>query len=270
MDNPLKQLTDIQKTTALSLALHVLVAVLLMLTQVSLDFDRPEFTEINFVQGEEPVSRTPTPAEQPEEPTEQVRQEPPPPEPEPTQQVESSSIPVELPQRRMREEAEPEITEPPVEKLTQARAPEQRRVRQDRSEYSGPGERTPEQTAGEKVTASPQRLPASEPGVTPSQETGGPQQAQPFTIEGEAANREIVHKVIPEYPPDLQQEATVKIRFTVLPDGRVGQMIPIHKDYPTLEDLTLQALEQWRFNPLPPGAKQQPVQGIITFRYELE
>ena len=266
-------LTDIRKTLILSIVLHLLVALLLMLGHIRLDFDRPEFTEINFISGEEPVSRAPAPAEETQEPEPRVRrqQEQEPPESPPVQEeVETGAVPVELPKRRMMEETEPELAEQTTGKLTENRRTEQRRITPTQSEGDRVGERDRQRTSGEKLSASPQKLPLQERGALPTSEVGEPARAQPFTIEGEAANREIAQKVIPDYPENLQQEAVIKIRFTVLPDGRVGQMIPVQKDYPALEELTLEALEKWRFNPLPPGAKQQPVQGTITFRYELE
>ncbi|MDZ7261640.1 MAG: energy transducer TonB [candidate division KSB1 bacterium] len=79
----------------------------------------------------------------------------------------------------------------------------------------------------------------------------------------------MISKVIPEYPEGLQQEAVVKIRFTVLPNGLVGEMVPLLKGDATLEKLTLDAFRQWRFNPLPPDVPQNPEQGVITFRYLL-
>jgi len=100
--------------------------------------------------------------------------------------------------------------------------------------------------------------------------SGGTAQTQPYTIEGEAADRTVLKKVIPKYPENLQKEAVVKIRFTVLPDGRVGQMIPVQKDDPRLETITMEALRQWRFNPLSQSTEQRSVQGVITFRYELK
>lgn len=96
-----------------------------------------------------------------------------------------------------------------------------------------------------------------------------PAQNQPYTIEGEATERRILYKEIPKYPAGLQKEAIVKIRITVLPDGRMGPMIPMQKGDPTLEEVTIKALRQWRFDPLPAGVAQKNVQGIITFRYEL-
>ena len=91
----------------------------------------------------------------------------------------------------------------------------------------------------------------------------------PFKIEGEASQRSILHKVIPQYPQGLQSEAVVKVQFSVLADGTVGKMVPVIKGNATLENITLDALRQWRFNPLPANTPQREVEGIITFRYIL-
>lgn len=92
----------------------------------------------------------------------------------------------------------------------------------------------------------------------------------PYKIEGEAADRTIIMKVIPQYPSNIHQEATVKIRFTVLPNGLIGEMIPIIKSHPLMEKITLEAFKQWRFNALPPQVPQIPEQGTITFKYLLK
>ncbi|HNW58878.1 MAG TPA: energy transducer TonB [bacterium] len=102
-------------------------------------------------------------------------------------------------------------------------------------------------------------------GITPGEGSG-----QPFTIEGDAAQRLILKQVIPAYPEGLQQEAVIQFKFTVQPDGRLSGLIPMRKGDPTLEKITLTALRQWLFSPLPAQAVQRPVQGIITFRYQLE
>ena len=92
---------------------------------------------------------------------------------------------------------------------------------------------------------------------------------QPFTIEGDASKRRIISQVLPQYPEGLQKEANVKIRFKVLPDGSIGQAIPVQKGDPTLDEISLRALRKWRFNPLPSSIGQVTVEGIITFHYRL-
>jgi len=91
-----------------------------------------------------------------------------------------------------------------------------------------------------------------------------------FFIEGEAASRKVLSKVIPNYPEGLGRQEVIKIRFTVLPDGLVGEVIPLIKGTPQLERISLEAFKQWRFNPLPENEPPKIVTGEITFRYLLK
>lgn len=91
----------------------------------------------------------------------------------------------------------------------------------------------------------------------------------PYQIEGEAANRVVLQKVIPEYPSGLRREALVRISFVVLPSGVVARTIPILKGDAVLERVAIDAFRQWRFNALPEDVAQKEQQGIITFRFVL-
>ena len=82
--------------------------------------------------------------------------------------------------------------------------------------------------------------------------------------------REVYQQRLPEFPPDVQREAVIKIRFTVLPNGLVGSAIPVQKGDTRLENLTLEAFRTWRFNPLPSYVEQKIQQGVITFRFKLK
>lgn len=88
-----------------------------------------------------------------------------------------------------------------------------------------------------------------------------------YFLEGEIQQRTILKEVIPEYPEGLQRNATVEIQFNVYPDGRVGEMIIVKKDEAILEELSLESLSQWRFNPIPQDVVQK---GKITFIYQLK
>ncbi|GAB4370128.1 MAG: hypothetical protein Kow0042_12200 [Calditrichia bacterium] len=87
--------------------------------------------------------------------------------------------------------------------------------------------------------------------------------------EGEI-KREIYQQRLPEFPPDVQREATIKIEFTVLPNGLVGSAIIVQKGDTRLENLTLESFKTWRFNPLPEYVEQVPQKGIITFHFKLK
>lgn len=87
--------------------------------------------------------------------------------------------------------------------------------------------------------------------------------------EGEI-KREIYQKRLPEFPPDVQREATIKIQFRVMPNGLVGSALLLQKGDTKLENLTLESFKTWRFNPLPKYVKQIPQTGIITFHFKLK
>lgn len=90
--------------------------------------------------------------------------------------------------------------------------------------------------------------------------------AAPFEIEG--LNRDPAYAPLPVYR--TQVNATIRVRITVDPQGRVAQRFLLLKGDPVLEKAAMDALRQWRFNPLPPNAPQEPQTGIVTFRFRLE
>ncbi len=87
----------------------------------------------------------------------------------------------------------------------------------------------------------------------------------PFQIEG--LNRQAVQTVLPEYTE--QVNAMIRVRITVAPSGRVTRRIPLIKGNPALEQAVMNALLNWRFNPLPPNAPQEEQTGVVTFRFQL-
>ena len=82
--------------------------------------------------------------------------------------------------------------------------------------------------------------------------------------------REIYQKRLPEFPPEVQQEATIKIQFSILPNGLVGSAVILQKGDTRLENLTLEAFKTWRFNPLPDYVDPAPQSGIISFHFKLK
>lgn len=83
---------------------------------------------------------------------------------------------------------------------------------------------------------------------------------------GGGGNRVVLFKKIPNYPPGVNTGAQIRIRFTVSSDGFVTSMIPLQKGDPALERVAMDALRQWRFNPL---KENKEMYGIITFRFRL-
>lgn len=83
---------------------------------------------------------------------------------------------------------------------------------------------------------------------------------------GGGGNRVVLFKKIPVYPSGVNTGAQIRIKFTVSSDGFVTGMIPMQKGDPALERAAMNALRQWRFNPL---KENKEMYGIITFRFRL-
>ena len=87
---------------------------------------------------------------------------------------------------------------------------------------------------------------------------------------GGKGQRKIYSYNIPEYPEGVSKEIDVKLRFTILPDGTVGKIFPLIKADARLELASINSLRQWRFEPLPPNAKQVEQTVVIIFPYRLQ
>lgn len=252
---------DIRGTTVISLLIHLFLLLIFLIFQVSTKIDLPEFVEISFAKGNtlKSVSR-PKPVEtkpnvQPQRQTAPAAQE-----------ETTLNEKIQLPKRRMMEEEPPALNvRKNGKKITTDRSPG--KLPQKQEQVTGRDQFIPETKEGQKETIQPGQL--SQPGkLIP--DAGKPGLDQSFEIEGQAAERKILTKVLPIYPKGYGKEGTIKIKFTILPGGMVGEMIPVLKTDAVLEQNAMEALKKWRFNPVPPTASQEPVQGIITFRYKLK
>jgi TonB family protein len=83
---------------------------------------------------------------------------------------------------------------------------------------------------------------------------------------GGGGNRVVLFKKLPEYPPGVNTEAQIRIRFTVRADGTVSTVFPLQKGDPLLEKAAMDAMRKWRFNPL---KDDKEMYGIITFTFRL-
>ncbi len=83
---------------------------------------------------------------------------------------------------------------------------------------------------------------------------------------GGGGSRFVLSKKPPRYPKGVNTSADIKIKFTVLKDGTVASMIPLKKADPALERAAMDALRQWRFNPIDEDIEMV---GIIPFRFRL-
>ncbi|OGU72341.1 MAG: hypothetical protein A2V93_01630, partial [Ignavibacteria bacterium RBG_16_34_14] len=92
-----------------------------------------------------------------------------------------------------------------------------------------------------------------------------------FDIEwGGKGTRKIYSYRIPSYPEGVQKEVDIRLRFTILPDGTIGTIIPQTKADTKLENAAINSLRQWRFEPLSQNQKQAEQTAIIVFPYRLQ
>jgi len=220
-----------------SILFHALLLLLSLLVTVKMEPEAKEYAQLSFARLS---SGLPVQAPQPKELPALPRRGAGPVEP---------SIPVELPRTRAMGERE----------VLPILRPEKLGPEEGALEARGPavGEKEPLEEVG---VGEEKRIPAL---------TGGEKEGPQFTIEGPAAGRTIVSKVIPKYPPGLQKEVVVKARLVVLPSGLVSEVVPLQKGDPVLEELTVKALSQWKFNAIPRDLPQLPQEGTITFIYRL-
>jgi len=81
--------------------------------------------------------------------------------------------------------------------------------------------------------------------------------------------RKIYSWDIPKYPEGVSKEIDVKLKFTILPDGTVGSIIPLRKADTKLESAAIRSLRKWRFEPLQAGKKKVKQTAVISFPFRL-
>lgn len=98
-------------------------------------------------------------------------------------------------------------------------------------------------------------------------------EAGDILLEGPAAGRGVLHRVLPAYPAWAQRqavEAVVRLRFAVLPDGQVREDVAVERTggFRDFDESAVAALRGWRFAPLA-GGDAAGHWGTITFRFRL-
>lgn len=87
---------------------------------------------------------------------------------------------------------------------------------------------------------------------------------------GGKGKRQIYNYIIPEYPEGVSKEIDIRLKFTILPDGTVGKILPLIKADTRLENTAINSLRQWRFEPLSPSQPQVEQTAVIVFPYRLQ
>ena len=87
---------------------------------------------------------------------------------------------------------------------------------------------------------------------------------------GGQGQRKIYSYILPAYPQGVNKEIDIRLRFSILPDGTVGNILPLTKADTKLENAAINSLRQWRFEALAPGQKQVEQTAVIVFPYRLQ
>lgn len=189
---------------------------------------------------------------QPVEATEQVEKTTAPeaqeqaPEPD-TESTESSEEPEDEPVNLPEEDQQTEDTVPPTEKETTVPEAESQPETEKKADQQEPSEESGEASG--------------DPGTGTQSEASAP-----YDIEG--LDRDPQVAPLPDYTEKVN--ARIRVRITVNPEGRIVKRIPLRKGNPGLEAAVMDALQNWRFNSLPPGAPQKNQTGTVTFTFRLE
>jgi outer membrane biosynthesis protein TonB len=87
---------------------------------------------------------------------------------------------------------------------------------------------------------------------------------------GGKGTRKIYSYSLPSYPEGVYKEIDIRLRFTILPDGTVGTILPLTKADTRLENAAINSLRQWRFEPLSGSQRQSEQAAVINFPYRLQ
>lgn len=92
------------------------------------------------------------------------------------------------------------------------------------------------------------------------------------SISGPLANRKIVKRAIPSFPPWAKKQgvgATIALRFTVMEDGTVKENIVVERTSGSSEwdHIVIKALRNWQFEPLEKMGVRYDQNGVITFHF---
>ena len=92
---------------------------------------------------------------------------------------------------------------------------------------------------------------------------------KPYDISWDGAVRDVLYDPLPIFPKELNKEVHIRIKIIVLPNGMVGDLIPLQIESASLKLETIKTLRTWRFSPLKPTTRQLNQIALITLRYIL-
>ncbi len=91
-----------------------------------------------------------------------------------------------------------------------------------------------------------------------------------FSIDFQGKRRRAIYSyVLPDYPNGVDKEADIVLRITIEPDGTVSRVFPLIKADTRLEIAAINAVKNWRFEPLPNEIEHASQDAMVVFPYRL-
>lgn len=220
---------------SLSLIIHIIVFILLLFIKYSLDYAPREYVELSFGKSNQPGS--------------------------------SGAIGTRINQVEENAKAETNETLDKSEEVKEVELPKAKNTSEEN--VVKPADKQKEKTetvktetkenTDSKVTASGQGNKAEGEG------------SFGYDIDwGGQGQRRIYSYILPAYPQGVNKEIDIRLRFSILPDGTVGNILLLTKADTKLENAAINSLRQWRFEALAPGQKQNEQTAVIVFPYRLQ
>jgi len=91
-----------------------------------------------------------------------------------------------------------------------------------------------------------------------------------YRLVGELAKRKIIHFKKPEYPENESENTEVNLEIAVNPDGTIKSIKVVKTGGISFDNNAMEAVREWRFQPLAPNAKQSVQTGIVTIYFEIK
>jgi periplasmic protein TonB len=256
-------------------AIHLVVLIIALLYNITFNIDnRPAYIEVTL--GE---FRSGTVAERAEVQREQVATRPNPAETQPDDPDPEITQPVETPQTPQDETTKPVDLPEQVEEVVSedvVETPETDIIDPETVE-------TTEDVVVEEVPPQSREAEQIQEGVAESGDVDGVRgrvdvdqgtgteadRSAPYNLQWDG-DLDRTPMVQPMPVNRTNQEATIRVRIEVDPQGNIIGIIPQIRMNPELEREVMQTLRSWRFSRLPAGVPQEVQVGTITFRFVLD
>ncbi|PIE32891.1 hypothetical protein CSA56_13930 [candidate division KSB3 bacterium] len=89
-------------------------------------------------------------------------------------------------------------------------------------------------------------------------------------IEGPVKGRALIYRPNPPQLDNVNIDVELKLKFWVLPDGTIGEVIPIKRGNAELERIAINYLKKWKFEALPEGREHQQIWGTIPIKFTIQ